>query len=91
MRYLTCDAITEVNLISSNITEDYNKTVPKVWNCCGYYETDPSQIPCNKTCQETVQLRDNALARAVTENCKRDFWKELYKCRNNATVTTDSG
>ena len=35
-----------------------------------------------------LQLRNSAMARAVTENCNRDFWKEVYKRRNK--VTTDS-
>ena len=30
------------------------------------------------------------MARAVTENCNRDFWKEVHKRRNKVTVTTDS-
>ena len=25
------------------------------------------------------------MARAVTENCNRDFWKEVYKRRNKTT------
>ena len=30
------------------------------------------------------------MARAVTENCNRDFWKEVYTRRNKVIVTTDS-
>ena len=30
------------------------------------------------------------MARAVIENCNRDFWKDVYKRRNKITVSTDS-
>ena len=30
------------------------------------------------------------MARAVTENCNRNSWKEVHKRRNKTTVSTDS-
>ena len=40
--------------------------------------------------KQELQLRNSAMARAVTESCNRDFWKEVYIRRNKDTVTTDS-
>ena len=40
--------------------------------------------------KQELQLRNSAMARAVTENCNRDFWKEVYKRMNKTTVSTDS-
>ena len=40
--------------------------------------------------KQELQLRNSAMARAVTESCNRDFWKEVYKRRNKTIVSTDS-
>ena len=40
--------------------------------------------------KQESQLRNSAMARVVTENCHRDFWKEVHKRRNKTTVSTDS-
>ena len=40
--------------------------------------------------KQELQLRNSAMARAVTENCNRDFLKEVYKRRNRTNVSTES-